>query len=244
MDKKVALVTGGSQGIGEAISRQLASDGYLVVVAARNQEKTEQVAASICEQGGEAYAFALDMTQPESFKGSIRTITKQWGGLHVLVNNAGVTSDNLIMMMKEEAYDSVLDTNLKGPFFLSQAVLRPMVKQKWGRIINVSSVIGLTGNAGQANYAASKAGIFGLTKSLAREVASRQVTVNAIAPGYIETKMTEQLDEEVSESFLRNIPLSRFGKPEEVAFAVSFLASEKSAYITGQVLTVDGGFYM
>lgn len=244
MDKKVALVTGGSQGIGEAISRQLASDGYLVVVAARNQEKTEQVAASICEQGGEAYAFALDMTQPESFKGSIRTITKQWGGLHVLVNNAGVTSDNLIMMMKEEAYDSVLDTNLKGPFFLSQAVLRPMVKQKWGRIINVSSVIGLTGNSGQANYAASKAGLFGLTKSLAREVASRQVTVNAIAPGYIETKMTEQLDEEVSESFLRNIPLSRFGKPEEVAFAVSFLASEKSAYITGQVLTVDGGFYM
>ena len=244
MSKKVALVTGGSQGIGEAISRELAKDGFRVLVAARNQEKTQAVASSIRENGGDAHALALDLTQIASFKGLVKDIVEEHGGLHVLVNNAGITSDNLIMMMKEDSYDQVLDTNLKGPFFLSQAVLRPMMKQKWGRIINISSVIGLTGNAGQANYASAKSGVFGFTKSLAREIASRQVTVNAVAPGYIETDMTKDLNKEVAESFLRNIPLSRFGRPEEVAFAVSFLASEKSAYITGQVLTVDGGFYM
>ena len=244
MGNKVALVTGGSQGIGESICRELARDGFNVLVAARNVEKTEAVASSIRENGGVAHALKLDMNQITDFKGLVRDITKEHGGLHILVNNAGVTSDNLIVMMKEEAYDQVLDTNLKGPFFLSQAVLRPMMKQRWGRIINVSSVVGLMGNAGQANYAASKAGLFGFTKSLAREIASRKITVNAIAPGYIQTDMTDQLNSEVTETFLRQIPLSRFGLPEEVAYAVSFLASEKSAYITGQVLTVDGGLYM
>jgi 3-oxoacyl-[acyl-carrier protein] reductase len=244
MDRKIALVTGGSRGIGEAICHELAKDGFLVLVAARNEEKINAVVASIRESGGEADSLVLDLSEVGSFKGLVRGLVKQYGGLHVLVNNAGITADNLMMMLSEDAYDSVLDTNLKGPYFLSQAVLRPMMKQKWGRIINISSVVGLMGNAGQSNYAASKAGLFGLTKSLAREIASRKITVNAVAPGYIQTEMTDQLNPEVSENFLKSIPLSRFGKPEEVAFAVSFLAGDKSAYITGQVLTVDGGLYM
>ncbi|PIE02907.1 MAG: 3-oxoacyl-ACP reductase [Acidobacteria bacterium] len=244
MDRKTALVTGGSRGIGEAICHQLAKDGLTVVVAARNAEKIDGVVQAIRAKGGDAHGLVLDLSQITAFKSVIRDVTKKHGGLHVLVNNAGVTDDNLIMMLKEEAYDKVLDTNLKGPFFLSQAALRPMMKQRWGRIINISSVVGLMGNAGQANYAASKAGLFGFTKSLAREIASRQVTVNAIAPGYIQTDMTDQLNSEVTEAFLSQIPLSRFGQPEEVAHAVSFLASDKSAYITGQVLTVDGGLYM
>jgi 3-oxoacyl-[acyl-carrier protein] reductase len=244
MTNKIALVTGGSQGIGEAICRKLASDGYLVVVASRNQEKVDAVAANIRHNGGNAFGLSLDVGDQESFKSKISEINKTHGGLHVLVNNAGVTADDLMARIKPEAFDTVINTNLKGAFFLSQAVLRPMMKQKWGRIINISSVVGLMGNPGQANYAASKAGMIGMTKSLAREIGSRGITVNAVAPGYIETAMTNDLSNEVKESFFAQVPLGRFGKPKEVAFAVSYLASEDAGYMTGQVLTVDGGLYM
>jgi 3-oxoacyl-[acyl-carrier protein] reductase len=244
MVKKVALVTGGSQGIGSAICHRLGRDGFFVVVAGRTLDKIEEVAQKIKGAGGDAVALALDVTDQDSFKVEISGITKDHGGIHVLVNNAGITGDNLMARIKPDAFDAVIDTNLKGSFFLAQAVLRPMIKQKWGRIINISSVVGLMGNAGQTSYAASKAGMIGFTKSLACEIGTRGITVNAIAPGYIETKMTENLSDGVKEAFLAQVPCRRFGKPEEVAHAVSFLASESAAYITGQVLTVDGGLYM
>ncbi len=241
---KVALVTGGSQGIGEAICHGLADQGFLVVVASRNLQKVQLVAEAIVSKGGKALAMALDVSDLSCFKEKISEICKNQGGLHVLVNNAGVTADNLMARIKPEAFDLVMDTNLKGAFFLTQAVLRPMMKQKWGRIINISSVVGQMGNAGQTNYAASKAGLIGMTKSLAREISSRGITVNAVAPGYIETAMTHGLSEDVKSSFFAQVPVGRFGKPEEVASAVSFLAGEGAAYMTGQVLTVDGGLYM
>jgi 3-oxoacyl-[acyl-carrier protein] reductase len=244
MNNKTVLVTGGSQGIGEAICRRLAQDGYFVVVSSRSQDKVDAVAKSIVEAGGRAAGFALDVTDPDSFKGRYKEITSQFGAPLVLVNNAGVTADNLMMRIKPADFDKVIDTNLKGAFFLSQVALRPMLKERWGRIINISSVVGLMGNAGQANYAASKAGLIGLTRSLAREVGSRSITVNAVAPGYIETEMTSDLNEEVKQNFLATVPAGRFGRPEEVADAVSYLAGEGAGYITGQVLTVDGGMYM
>lgn len=244
MEKKVALVTGGSQGIGEAICHKLAEAGYYVVVASRRQEKVDAVAAAIVEKGGEASGFALDVGDLDSFRGKIKEITTQFGGLHVLVNNAGVTADNLMARIKPDAFDKVMDINLKGAFFLSQAVLKTFLKQRWGRIINITSVVGLMGNPGQTNYAASKAGLIGLTKSLAREIGSRSITVNAVAPGYIETEMTQNLDEGVKENFLKQVPCGRFGTTAEVAEAVAFLAGEGASYITGQTLTVDGGLYM
>lgn len=244
MDKKVAVVTGGSQGIGQAICARLASDGFKVVVASRNQAKIDAVADSIKENGGDAVAMALDVTKIDTFKDFLKEVTSQFGGVHVLVNNAGITKDNLMMRLKPDDFDAVMDTNLRGAFFLSQAVLRPMMKQRYGRIINISSVVGLMGNPGQTNYAATKAGLFGVTKSLAREISSRGITVNAVAPGYIETEMTENLGQDVKEAFFKQVPCGRFGKPEEVAEAVSFLAGEGTSYITGQVITVDGGLYM
>lgn len=244
MDKKVALVTGGSQGIGKAICHRLAADGFFVVVSSRNQEKVDAVAREICEAGGDAAGFALDVSDPGSFKGAIKAINDAYGVISVLVNNAGVTADNLMVRIKEEDFDRVVSTNLKGCFFLTQAALRGMMKARWGRIINISSVVGLMGNAGQTNYAASKAGVFGMTKSLAREVGSRGITVNAIAPGYVETDMTADLDEGVKENFLASVPCGRFGRPEEIAHAVSFLAGEGAAYVTGQTVTVDGGMCM
>ena len=244
MDTKTALVTGGSQGIGQAICHRLASDGYFVVVASRNQAKVDAVAEEIREAGGKAAGFALDVCEPSSFKDKIKEISAAHGTPLVLVNNAGVTADNLMLRIKEEAYDAVMNTNLKGAFFLSQALLMGMMKARWGRIVNITSVVGLMGNPGQTNYAASKAGMIGLTKSLAREVGSRAISVNAVAPGYIETEMTQGLAEDVKTKFLAQVPHGRFGAVEEVAQAVSFLAGEGASYITGQVLTVDGGLYM
>jgi len=244
MTAKVALVTGGSQGIGMGICYSLARDGFMVVVASRNQEKVDGVASELKASGYQAKGLALDVQDIESFKDKVKGITEEFGGIHVLVNNAGVTADNLMLRIKPVDYDFVLNTNLRGSYFLAQAVLRPMMKQKWGRIINITSVVGLMGNPGQTNYAASKAGLIGMTKSLAREVGSRGITVNAIAPGYIATEMTDSLSEEVKASFVAGIPLGRMGQPEDVALAVSFLAGNGGAYITGQVLSVDGGLYM
>ena len=245
MGQKVALVTGGSQGIGRAICARLATDGYLVVVASRNQDKVEAVAADLREQGGQAAGLALDVCDVASFKEKIKEITERCGAApSILVNNAGITDDNLMARIKPESFDSLINTNLRGAFFLAQAVLRPMMKARFGRIINITSVVGLMGNAGQTNYAATKAGLLGFTKSMAREVGSRAITVNAVAPGFIETEMTADLNQGVKDDFQTRVPCGRFGKPEEVAHAVAFLADERAAYVNGQVLTVDGGLYM
>ena len=244
MDKKIALVTGGSRGIGEAICHQLAKDGFFVLVASRNQEKVDGVAASIREAGGESAGIVLNVADVDSFKDQFKQINQTYGPPLVLVNNAGITADNLMLRMKPEAFDAVINTNLRGAFFLSQVVLRGMMKARWGRIINITSVVGLMGNAGQANYAASKAGMVGLTKSLAREVGSRQITVNAVAPGYVDTEMTSGLNEEIVNGFLKQVPCGRMGTPSDVSHAVSFLANEGADYITGQVISVDGGLYM
>jgi 3-oxoacyl-[acyl-carrier protein] reductase len=244
MDARVALVTGGSQGIGEAICQRLAADGHKVIVASRSRGKIEAVAEKIRTAGGDARAYPLDVTQIDSFKEALKDMADQHGAPTILVNNAGITADNLMMRIKPDDFDRVVETNLRGSFFLSQALLRYLLRAKWGRIINISSVVGLMGNAGQANYAATKAGMIGVTKSLAREIGSRGITVNAVAPGYIETEMTADLKAEVKDQFMTSVPARRFGTTAEVAHAVSFLASDLAGYINGQVLTVDGGMYM
>jgi 3-oxoacyl-[acyl-carrier protein] reductase len=241
---RIALVTGASQGIGRACALELAKAGAVVALAARNLDKLNEVAAEISAAGGTAHAFALDVASEESIKECAKVVIAHCGGVNILVNNAGITRDILAMRMKRKDWDDVLTTNLTGAFLMTQAVMSQMVKARWGRIINVTSVVGEMGQAGQANYAASKAGLIGLTKSLARELASRSITVNAVAPGFIETAMTEILTEEQKNAMAQHIPLGRAGTDVEVAHAVTFLASEEAAYITGHTLDVNGGMHM
>ncbi len=244
LEGKTALVTGASQGIGRAIALRLASHGARVILAARNQAKLEAVAAEITSADGHASVQSLDIGDEASIKAAAKAALADSGAVDILVNNAGITRDGLLMRMKRADWDDVLSTNLTGTFLLTQALLSPMVRGRWGRIINITSVVGQTGQAGQANYAASKAGLIGFTKSLARELGSRTITVNAVAPGYIETAMTEVLDDKQREAMLAHVPLARAGTDEDVAHAVAFLASPGAGYITGHVLEVNGGLYM
>lgn len=242
---RVAIVTGGSRGIGRATAERLAASGATVVVNYRgNAAAAEATVAAITAAGGKALAVQGDVSQPADVEHLVKTTLEQFGRIDILVNNAGITRDNLLLRMKESDFDEVIATNLRGVFLCTRAVLRPMTKQRFGRIINITSVIGLIGNAGQANYAAAKAGIIGFTKSTAREMASRGITVNAIAPGFIETEMTDALNEETRKAILATIPLGRFGQPAEVAGLICFLASDAGAYISGQTLTIDGGMVM
>ena len=235
------VVTGASRGIGREIAAGFARAGAKVVLAARGAEAVREAAAAI---GSPAEAVALDVSDPASVERTVKGVLERHGRVDVLVNNAGVTRDGLVLRMKPEDWDAVLDTNLRGAFLMCRHIAGSMVKNRWGRILNIASVVGLMGNPGQVNYAASKAGLIGLTKSLARELASRQITVNAIAPGYIETEMTAQLSDEVKTRLFELIPLARFGSPADVSAAALFLASDAAGYITGQVLSVNGGMYM
>lgn len=242
---KVALVTGASRGIGRAIALDLARKGADVVVNyAGNAALAEEVVGMIQEMDRKSMAIQADVANREQVEAMIATTIKEFGALHILVNNAGITRDQLILRMKEEDWDRVLDTNLKGAFHTIKAVTRQMMKQREGRIINISSVVGVAGNAGQINYSASKAGLIGLTKTAARELAARNITVNAVAPGYIESDMTDQLSDEIKNDLFKQIPLGRLGKPEDVSALVTFLASDAASYITGQVFHVNGGMYM
>jgi len=241
LDGKVAMVTGSTRGIGRAIAATLAGAGAKVAVIGRDAARAEQAAGEI---GHGAKGFACDVTSEASVNGAVAAIEKDLGGIDILVNNAGVTKDNVFLRLQDADWDVVLEANLKGAFRTIRAASRGMMKKRWGRIINVSSVVGLIGNKGQANYAASKAGLLGLTKSIARELASRGITVNAVAPGFIETDMTAALTPEQREALAKQIPLERLGSPEDIAKAVLFLASDDASYITGQVLVVDGGMVM
>jgi 3-oxoacyl-[acyl-carrier protein] reductase len=241
---KVALVTGASRGLGKAIALALAAEGASVAAVARSEDALKATLEAIRGAGGTAEPFALDVSDDAAVEAAVEKIASRFGHIDVLVNNAGVTRDGLLMRMKTEDWDAVIDTNLKGAFHLTKPVGRIMVKQRAGRIINISSVIGLMGNAGQANYAASKAGLIGFTKSVAKEFASRGITCNVVCPGFIETDMTAGLGEELRKKLLEKIPLQRLGQPEDVAGVVAFLCSPAASYITGQILTVDGGMVM
>ncbi|HEU4941214.1 MAG TPA: 3-oxoacyl-[acyl-carrier-protein] reductase [Candidatus Eisenbacteria bacterium] len=241
---RVAVVTGGAKGIGRAIATHLAQGGAKVVLAGRSEGPLEELRAEIQGQGGEAVAVRADVAVEADADALCARALEAFGKAEILVNNAGVTRDGLLLRMSDADWDQVIDTNLKGAFHCTRAFARPMVRQKWGRIVNIASVIGLIGNAGQTNYAASKAGLLGLTKAVAKELASRHITVNAVAPGFIETAMTDSLGEKVREGLMAQIPMGRLGKAEDVAQAVGFLCSEGAAYVTGQVLTVDGGMVM
>jgi 3-oxoacyl-[acyl-carrier protein] reductase len=243
-EKRVALVTGGSRGIGAAIVRRLAEDGMHVVAVARNLEKLEQVCAQIAAAGGTAEAVACDVADFKALAAAVEGAAERLGRLDVLVNNAGITKDGLLLRMDDEDFDSVIATNLKSTFVTIRAAARPMMRAKGGRIINISSVSGVAGNAGQANYAASKAGIIGLSKSVAKELAGKNITCNVVAPGFITTDMTDVLNDQIKEGVRNFIPLKRFGTPEEVAAVVSFLAGKDANYVTGQVICVDGGMVM
>jgi len=241
---RVALVTGASQGIGRACAIKLANAGATLAVAARNQEKLDEVVKQIADAGGKGAAFAMDVGDEDQIKSALKAALAQFGRIDVLINNAGITRDQLVMRMKRADWDAVLNTNLTSAYLCIQQVIGSMLKQRWGRIINITSIFGQMGRAGQANYASSKAGLIGLTMAIAREVGSRNITCNAIAPGFIETAMTSGLSQELRQSALQNIPLARLGTPEDVASAVAFLASEEASYITGQVLNVNGGMLM
>jgi len=241
---RVALVTGASQGIGRACPLALAEGGAAIALAARNEEKLTQVASEVEGKGGQVAVFRMDVSNEDEAKAAVKAAIERFGKIDILVNNAGVTRDTLLLRMKRADWDTVLQTNLSGPFFCTQAAISSMLKQRWGRIINITSIFGQTGQVGQANYAASKAGLIGFTMSMAREVASRNITVNAVAPGYIETAMTEGLSSELKSKVNEMIPLGRAGSDMDVAHAVRFLASEEAGYITGHVLKVNGGMLM
>jgi 3-oxoacyl-[acyl-carrier protein] reductase len=241
---RVALVTGASQGIGRACAIKLAQSGAAVALAARNQEKLDQLAADIAAGGGTVAVFPFDVADEEQIKSGMKAAIAQFGKIDILINNAGITRDQLVMRMKRADWDAVLNTNLTSAYLCIQQAIGTMLKQRWGRIINITSIFGQMGQAGQANYAASKAGLIGLTMAMAREVASRNITCNAVAPGFIETAMTSVLSDEFKQNALKMIPLGRIGTPEDVAGAVAFLASDEASYITGQVLSVNGGMLM
>ena len=244
LEGKTAFISGASQGIGRACALALAKMGVRVALGARNEAKLEAVAEEIVSSGGQAKSFPMDVSDETSIQAAAKAAIAHFGGVDILVNNAGITRDTLLLRMKRADWDAVITTNLTGTFLLTQALLNPMLRARWGRIINVSSVVGRVGQAGQANYAASKAGLIGFTHSMARELASRSVTVNAVAPGYIETAMTAVLDAKQREAMLSHIPLGRPGSEQEVAHAVAFLASPQAGYITGHVLDVNGGLFM
>jgi 3-oxoacyl-[acyl-carrier protein] reductase len=244
MVQRVAFVSGASRGIGKACAVLLARAGHRVILAARNLEKLDSIAAELRANGHEAFTVELDLASHESIKAAFAKAVQTAGPIEILVNNAGITKDALALRMKKEDWDAVIDTNLTGSFLATQQVLHGMMRERWGRIVNITSVVGEAGNAGQSNYSASKAGLIGLTKSLAQEMSSRGITVNAVAPGFIETDMTGILSPEVKEKVLAGIPLKRMGTPGDVAAAVAFLASEEAGYITGHVLDVNGGMYM
>ncbi len=244
VEGRVALVTGASQGIGRACALELARGGASIAAAARSRDKLDALVAEITAAGGKAAAFPMDVAKEDDIKSGVKAAIAHFGKLDILVNNAGITRDQLVMRMKRADWDDVLATNLTAAFLCTREVMSSMLKQRWGRIINISSVVGQMGQGGQANYAASKAGLLGLTMAVAREVGSRNITVNAVAPGYIETAMTEGLSAEVKEAMLKNVPLARAGTDADVAHAVRFLASEEAGYITGHVLNVNGGMLM
>jgi 3-oxoacyl-[acyl-carrier protein] reductase len=242
---KVALVTGASRGIGRAIALELARQGAKVAVNyAGSEAKANEVVEEIKNMGGEAFAIQADVSNAEAVDQMVKAVLERFERIDILVNNAGITRDNLLMRMKEEEWDDVININLKGVFNCTKAVTRPMMKQRYGRIVNIASIVGVSGNPGQANYVAAKAGVIGLTKTAARELASRNITVNAVAPGFITTDMTDRLSEELKAEMLKQIPLARFGEPEDVAKVVSFLVSDAASYMTGQTLHVDGGMVM
>lgn len=242
---KTAIITGASRGIGAEIARKFSEAGAKVVVNySGSQEKAEAVVAEIQEKGGEAIAVKANVSNSDAVKSMIDETMKAFGSIDILVNNAGITRDNLMMRMKDDEWDDVINTNLKGVFICTKGVTRQMMKQRAGRIINIASIVGVMGNAGQANYVAAKAGVIGLTKTTARELASRNITANAVAPGFITTDMTDALGDDIQKAMLSQIPLGRFGKPEEVAKAALFLASDDSSYMTGQTLHLDGGMVM
>ncbi len=244
MTNRIAMVTGASRGIGRACAIELAKAGAKVALAARQVDKLEAVAEEIRAAGGSAFVAAMDLSSQDSIKEAFAKVASEFGPVHILVNNAAVTRDGLALRMKAADWDAVIQTNLSGTFHCIQQVLSGMVRERWGRIVNLSSVVGESGNAGQSNYVASKAGVIGLTKALAQELASRSITVNAVAPGFIETDMTAVLKDDLKAQVLNGIPLKRFGKPEDIAAAVRFLCSEEAGYITGHVLDVNGGMYM
>ncbi|MBV9073526.1 MAG: 3-oxoacyl-[acyl-carrier-protein] reductase [Acidobacteria bacterium] len=244
LEGRVAFITGASQGIGRACALRLAEQGAAVALAARNLNNLQQVESEILAGNGQAASFAMDVAQEEQIKASVKAAQDRFGKIDILVNNAGITRDQLVMRMKRADWDAVLATNLTGPYLCIQAVLSPMLKQRWGRIINITSIFGQMGQAGQANYASSKAGLIGLTMAVARELASRNITVNAVAPGWIQTAMTEVLSADLREAMTKTIPMGRPGTDQEIAHAVCFLASPESGYITGHVLNVNGGMLM
>ncbi len=244
LEGKVAIITGGSQGIGKAIALLLAEKGVNIAVSDINREKAEEALREIESLGRKGLAIGVDVSNYNEVEAMVKKVVDTFGAIHILVNNAGITRDSLIIRMKEEDWDAVLDVNLKGTFNCTKAVLKYMTKQKGGRIVNIASIVGVMGNPGQANYVASKAGVIGFTKSTAREYSSRDITVNAVAPGFIDTAMTQALPPEIREKLLKQIPIEKFGTPLDVAQAVLFLVSDDASYITGQVIHVNGGMWM